>query len=45
MPAEGFMGHVATDGSLQGQAGGACCWAVVQLDFDGEMGLLHGTDR
>ena len=42
MPAEGFMGHVATDGSLLGNAGkwGACGWAVVQLDYDEEMGAL-----
>ena len=41
MPAEGF---VATDGSLLCDAGkwGACCWAVVQLDYDEEMGPLHG---
>ena len=40
MPAEGFTGHVATDGSLLGNAGkwGACGWAVVQLDYDEEMG-------
>ena len=39
MPPEGFMGHVATDGSLLGSAGkwGACHWAVVQLDYDEEM--------
>ena len=44
MPAEGFKGHVATNGSLLGRAGkwGACGWAVVQLDFDEELGLLHG---
>ena len=44
MPAEGFKGHVATDGSLLGNAGkwGACGWAVVQLDYDGEWGPLHG---
>ena len=37
MPAEGFKGHVATDGSLLGNAGkwGACGWVV-------EMGPLHG---
>ena len=31
MPAEGFKGHVATDGSLLGNAGKseACGWAVV----------------
>ena len=46
IPAEGFKGHVATDGSLLGIAGmwGACGWAggVVQLDYDEEMGPLHG---
>ena len=43
-PAEGFTGHVATDGSLLGMAGkcGACGWSVVQLDCDEELGLLHG---
>ena len=45
MPAEGFKGHVATDGSLLGSAGkwGTCGWAVVQLDYDEEMGPLHGV--
>ena len=44
MPAEGFKGHVATDGSMLGEAGkwGACGWAVVQLDYDEEMVPLHG---
>ena len=44
MPAEGFRGHVATDGSLLGAAGKcrACCWVAVQLDYDEEMGPLHG---
>ena len=44
MPAKGFKGHVATDGSLLGNAGKwrACDWAVVQLDYDEEMGPLHG---
>ena len=44
MPAEAFKGHVATDGSLLGTAGkwGACGWSVVQLDYDGELGPLHG---
>ena len=44
MPAEGFQGHVATDGSLQGKTGkwGACGWAMVQLDYDEEMGPLRG---
>ena len=43
-PLEGFKGHVATDGSLLGKAGqwGACGWAVVQLDYDEEMGHLLG---
>ena len=41
MPAEGFKGHVATDGSLLGKWG-ACGWAVVQLDYDEEMEPLHG---
>ena len=33
--AEGFLGHVATDGSLLGRTGKwrACGWAVVQLDY------------
>ena len=44
MPAEGFKGHVATDGSLLGSAGkwGAGGWSVVQLDHDKELGPLHG---
>ena len=44
MPAEGVKVHVATDGSLQGTAGkwGACGWSVVQLDYGGELGPLHG---
>ena len=44
MPAEGFKGHLATDGSLLGNDGkwGPCGWAVVQMDFDGELGPLHG---
>ena len=44
MPAEGFQGYVATDGSLLWNDGkwGACGWAVVQLDYDEEMGPLHG---
>ena len=39
-----LQGHVATDGSLLGNAGEwtACGWAVVQLDYDEEMGTLHG---
>ena len=38
--AEDFKGHVATDGSLLGNGGKwrACGWAVVQLDYDEEMG-------
>ena len=45
MPAEGFKGHVATDGSLPGNAGkwGTCASAVVQLDYDEEMGPLHAV--
>ena len=44
MPAEGFKGHVATDGSLLGEARWwrGCGWAVVQLDYDEEMEPLHG---
>ena len=44
MPAEGFKGHVAIDGSLQRNDGkcGACGWAVVQLDYDEKMGPLQG---
>ena len=44
LPAEGFKGHVATDGSLLGNAGnwGACVRAVVQLDYDEWMEPLHG---
>ena len=44
MPVEGFKGHVATDGSFLGTDGkcGACGWSVVQLEFDEELGLLHG---
>ena len=44
LAAEGFKGHVATDGSSLGNAGKwrACGWAVVQLDYDGEMGPLYG---
>ena len=43
-PAEGFEGHVATDGSLLGSAGkwGACGCSVVQLDYDEELEPLHG---
>ena len=46
MPAEGFKGHVATDGSLLGNAGNwrACGWAVVQLDCDEEMRPLSGMN-
>ena len=35
---------MATDGSLLGKTGNwrACGWAVVQLDYDEEMGPLHG---
>ena len=44
MPAEGFKGHVATDGSHFGTAGkwSARGWSVVQMDYDEELGLLHG---
>ena len=44
MPTEGFKGHIATDGSLLGNDDKweACGWAVVQLDYDEEMGPLHG---
>ena len=33
-PADSFLGHVATDGSLPGRAGKwrACGWAVVQFE-------------
>ena len=43
--AEDFKGQVATGGSLLGNAGKwrAYGWAVVQLDFDEELGLLHGV--
>ena len=35
---------MAIDGSLLGKTGkwGACGWAVVQPDYDEEMGLVHG---
>ena len=44
MPAEGLEGHVATGGSMLGKSGK---WrdgglAVVRLDYDEEMGPLHG---
>ena len=44
MPAVGFKGHVATDGSLLGAAGKwrACGWSVVQLDYGEELGPLRG---
>ena len=47
-PAEGFKGHVATDGSLLGTAGkwGACGWSVVQLGFAEELGpvqVMYGS--
>ena len=43
-PAEGFKGHVATDGSLLGTAGmwGACGWSVVQLHYVEELEPLRG---
>ena len=39
---EGFRGHVAADVSLLGKSGKwrACGWAVVQLDYDEEMGAI-----
>ena len=44
MTAEGFKGHVATDGSLLRKTGKwrACGWAVMQFDYDEKMGSLHG---
>ena len=44
IPPEAFKGHVATDGSLLGTAEkwSACGWSVVQLDYDEELGPLHG---
>ena len=44
IPAEGFKGHVATDGSLLGTAGKwrARGWSVVHLDHDEELEPLHG---
>ena len=44
MQVEGFEGHVATDCCLLGKIGmwRACGWAVVQLDYDEEIGPLHG---
>ena len=43
MPAQGFKGHVATDGSLLGIAGeGHVVGAAAQLDYDEEMGPLRG---
>ena len=44
MPAEGIKSHVVTDCSLLGKAGRwrACGWAVVQLDYDEEVGPPHG---
>ena len=46
-PTEGFKCHVATDGSLLGTAGkwGARGRAVAQLDYDEELGPLHGMYR
>ena len=45
LPAEGFRGHVATDGSLLGVTGkwSACGWSVVQLDYDGDLGPVYGV--
>ena len=47
MAAEGFKGHVATDGSLLGTAGkwSACGWSVVRLDHDEELGPTLGMYR
>ena len=44
MPAEGFNGPVATDGSLLETPGqwGTCGWSVAQLNYDEEMGPLRG---
>ena len=44
MQVEGFRGQVTTDASLMRKTGkwGACGWAVVQLEYDEEMGPLHG---
>ena len=44
LPAEGFKGLGATDGSLLEKDGKrrACGWAVVQTDCDEEMEPLHG---
>ena len=44
MQVDVFRGHVATDGSLLGKTGKwrACGWAVVQLDYDEEIGPLYG---
>ena len=44
MSAEGFKGHVATDGSLLGTAGKwrTCGWSVVQTYYDEELGPLRG---
>ena len=44
MPAEGFKGQVAIEGSPLGTAGKweACGWSVAQLDYDEEFGPLHG---
>ena len=38
-------GHVATDGSLLGIAGKweARGWSAAQLNYDGELGSLHGV--
>ena len=43
MPVEGLKGHVAIDGLLVGKTRKwrACGWAVVQLDYDEEMGPLY----
>ena len=45
LPAEGFQGHVAADGSLLGVTGKwrVCGWSVVQIDYDGETGPMFGV--
>ena len=42
---ERFMGHVATDGSLDKKDWrGACGWAVVHLDYDEEIRPMYGMN-
>ena len=45
LQAQGFQGHVATDGSLLGVAGkwSASGWSVVQSDYDGDLGPVYGV--